>query len=298
MRLKRRKRGSFVKLTGCALVLALTIAVVGPEIGRTFAAEDQTKADQEVPVSSSTQVENVFTVEEATNSTEPQTGSAEVVNTFTVSDSNSSVEITPSNPQDVPVEFEVQEEASQQSASANVDFDFTVQEYIQITTDQTDPNNPDDINVAIEANDVSPNNFASESAEFDVSSNSATGFGVYVYAGEEGATELKSTTVGNASVIAPIAGNLTPDQFTANTWGYNVTLTEELATTSVLTFSPIMTATGNTLEPVYTTDFPSAGTKLTLTCGTKIDQSLPVDTYQTGVFVSAVAPLDALVPKN
>lgn len=296
MRLKRKKKGGLVKLTSCAVVLALTVAMVGPEISRTFAAEDDQKTAREVVGDKTAEVENTFTVEEAINNdTDPQTGSAEIENTFTVNDvENTVTEVQTPDPEEIPVEFQVENHFSEQEDSVDVDFDFTVQEYIQITADPADS----DIDVTMVADDVSPDNFTSASANFDVSSNNANGFGVYIYADEDSAQNLTSSAAGNSHSIAPISGtNLTADQFTANTWGYNVSLTADLTTTPVSTFSPIQSR-ANLTEPVFRSTGPSAGTKLTLTCGTKIDYTLPVDTYETDVYISAVAPFDSFINNN
>lgn len=179
--------------------------------------------------------------------------------------------------------FQVYKDPEAATDSATTDFSFEVQEFIQITTDAASGAIDVDMNVDNPTGGV----FTSNSADFTVAANNANGFGVYVYAPDDAKRNLSSADTNNTAKITPVAGdNVASSGFANNTWGYNVT-----AGTAATTFKPITTVDSS--SAVYTQQTPSAGTDLKLTCGTKVDASIPADTYSTDVVVSAVAPFSA-----
>lgn len=179
--------------------------------------------------------------------------------------------------------FNVYKDPEAVTDSATTDFSFEVQEFIQITTDSTSGTIDVDMNVDNPTGGV----FTSNSADFTVAANNANGFGVYVYAPDDAKRNLSSQDVNNTAKITPVSGSdVASSAFGDNTWGYNVT-----AGAAATTFKPITTVASS--SAVYTQQTPSAGTDLKLTCGTKVNASIPADTYSTDVVVSAVAPFTA-----
>lgn len=179
--------------------------------------------------------------------------------------------------------FQVYKDPEAATDSATTDFSFEVQEFIQITTDVASGAIDVDMNVDNPTGGV----FTSNSADFTVAANNANGFGVYVYAPDDAKRNLSSADTNNTAKITPVTGtNVASSGFANNTWGYNVT-----TGTAATTFKPITTVASS--SAAYTQQTPSAGTNLKLTCGTKVDASIPADTYSTDVVVSAVAPFSA-----
>lgn len=179
------------------------------------------------------------------------------------------------------------------STAENQDFDvqFNVKEYIQITAE----NDQIDVDVAVDA-PTEGGTFVSGSTNFNVQANNNSGFSVYVYAKDEASRNLTSQDVANNASIKPIsgavaAGNVQTTAFAANSWGYDVTA----VTQSAQEYVPIQTAVNS--SPAFSSS-KAAGLDLKLTCGTKVDTSLPADTYSTSVTVSAVAPPNVLVSLN
>lgn len=284
MRLQKKRRGGFVKLASCGTIVALLAAVVCPEISRTFAAED---TESPAPVEQATDVEVNFGVTAAPDDGVEQTADDTFEAEYTVKQSQDSEEQTESTIFDT--EFEVQQRYDDFETRSEFEFDFNVQEYIELSTDSAEGN----LNISMNAEDVSADNFTSDSAGFTVSTNNSDGFGLYVYAENDSTRNLRSADVNNSRMIEPItlgeATSLPAADFGANTWGYNISLA---SATDVDGFLPVQ-ARDQISTPAFRFEGPTEGTDFKLTCGTKVDYTMPIDTYATDVFVSAIAPFDA-----
>jgi len=284
MRLQKKRRGGFVKLASCGIMVALLATVVCPEISRTFAAED---AETTPPPEDSAEFGVNFGVKSAPDDQTERTDEKSFETEYTVRaypDDEKKTDET-----NVDTEFKVQQKFDDFETQDKVEFDFDVQEYIELSTD-----NPDGtLDISMAANDVSADSFTSDSAGFSVSTNSTTGFGLYVYAENDSTRNLRSTDVNNSRMIEPItlgdASSLPAADFGANTWGYNISLA---SATEVDGYLPVQ-ARDQITAPAYRFNGPTDGTDFKLTCGTKIDYTMPIDTYATDMFVSAVAPFDA-----
>ncbi len=284
MRLQKKRRGGFVKLASCGVMVALLATVVCPEISRTFAAED---TETTPPPEGSAEFDVNFGVTAApdydTEKTDEQSFETEyTVKTYPDDDKKTAED-------NIDTEFKVQQNFNDFETRTEFEFDFDVQEYIELATDSPDGN----LDISMTADDVSADSFTSDSAGFSVSTNSSNGFGLYVYAENDSTRNLRSADVNNSHMIAPIdlggASSLPAADFGANTWGYNISLA---SATEVDGFLPVQ-ARDQITAPAYRFNGPTDGTDFKLTCGTKIDYTMPIDTYATDVYVSAVAPFDA-----
>lgn len=284
MRLQKKRRGGFVKLASCGVMVALLATVVCPEISRTFAAED---TETTPPPEDSAEFDVNFGVTAApdydTEKTDEQYFETEyTVKTYPDDDKKTAED-------NIDTEFKVQQNFNDFETRTEFEFDFDVQEYIELATDSPDGN----LDISMTADDVSADSFTSDSAGFSVSTNSSNGFGLYVYAENDSTRNLRSADVNNSHMIAPIdlggASSLPAANFGANTWGYNISLA---SATEIDGFLPVQ-ARDQITAPAYRFNGPTDGTDFKLTCGTKIDYTMPIDTYATDVYVSAVAPFDA-----
>lgn len=155
--------------------------------------------------------------------------------------------------------------------TSNLNVSFTVNPYIEISQ------NPQDVAVTA-ANPTSTGVTQTGSTPFAVRTNSSTGFDVYVSADNKLLSPADST---NPAAINPIAASNTAlASFSKNTWGYAVTANG----TNPTSYRSI----NDTTRAYYTTGFSSTATNLQLNFGTKVDDTLPSDTYSTTVKVSAV----------
>lgn len=176
--------------------------------------------------------------------------------------------------QNITVGFDVKDAATSgdytvKEGSLNVG--FTVNPYIEISQ------NPQDVSVTA-SNPTSTGTTQTGSTPFAVRTNSSSGFDVYVSADNNLLSPADSS---NPSAINPIAASNTAlASFGKNTWGYAVT-------TSGTNPTSYRSITDNT-KAYGTSTFSSSATNLQLNFGTKVDDTLPSDTYSTTVKVSAV----------
>ena len=136
-------------------------------------------------------------------------------------------------------------------------------------------------NVEIDVTPTADGAFQTGTASMNVSTNSASGYSVYMKTGN-GKNTL-SGTGSNTSTIGPVANNATQASFAKNSWGYNL--------------SPSSTSIGAGTQykpvPTTTTSAVTTGAGMTgtynLTFATKVGTDLPTDQYTNSVVVSAVA---------
>lgn len=284
MRLQKKRRGGFVKLASCGVIVALLATVVCPEISRTFAAEDTETTPQP---EDSAEFDVNFGVTAAPDYETERTDEQSFDTEYTVKTYPDDEERTAE--ENIETEFKVQQNFNDFETRTEFEFDFDVEQYIELSTDSPDGK----LDISMNAEDVSADNFTSDSAGFSVSTNSNDGFGLYVYAENDSTRNLRSADINNSRMIEPItlgeATSLPAADFGANTWGYNISLA---SATEVDGFLPVQ-ARDQISAPAYRFNGPTEGTDFKLTCGTKIDYTMPIDTYATDVFVSAVAPFDA-----
>lgn len=174
---------------------------------------------------------------------------------------------------DITVGFNVLEpQEGSELFKGNLNVSFTVNPYIEISQ------NPQDVAITA-ASPTSGGLTQTGSTPFAVRTNSSTGFDVYVEADN---TQLSpADSVANPAAINPIAtSNTALSAFGKNTWGYAVTASGTNAST-------YRTITDNT-KAYSKTGFSASATNLQLNFGTKVDDTLPSDTYSTTVKVSAV----------
>lgn len=153
----------------------------------------------------------------------------------------------------------------------NLNVSFTVNPYIEISQ------NPGNVAITAEA-PTTDGKTATGSTPFAVRTNSSSGFDVYVSATNK---QLSPTDASNPAAINPIdANNTALSAFGKNTWGYAVTNSGTAATNY---------RTINDSGKAYSkSSFSASATNLQLNFGTKVDDTLPSDTYSTTVTVSAV----------
>lgn len=284
MRLQKKRSGGFVKLASCGVMVALLATVVCPEISRTFAAED---TNENAPIEKTAEFDVNFGVTAAPDYDTPQTDEESFEAEYKVKAYPDDIEQTDEETFDT--EFKVQQNFSDFETRTSFDFDFDVQNYLELSTNSEEGT----LDISMDAQDVSADNFTSDSAGFSVATNSAGGFGLYVYSENDSTRNLRSSDINNSHMIEPItlgeASSLPAADFSANTWGYNISLA---SATEIDGFLP-MQARDQISAPAFRFEGPTDGTDFKLTYGTKIDYTMPVDDYETDVFVSAVAPFDA-----
>ncbi len=281
MRLNKKNRVGFVGPVSCVALLALVVLSMACPETLGAHAEDNTSGNN---CNGVTVGADVFCGETA-DPNDANAGTQEGNFGFTVTKGPEDVE---SN--EVEGDFGFKVDTMKPTTAENKEFDvkFDVKEYIQITAEN------DKIDVDVDVDTPTANGaFVSGSTNFNVQANNNSGFSVYVYAPNEAARNLRSADTSNAASIQPIAGdvaatNVQTNAFAANSWGYGVTP----ANKSAEKYSPIQTVENS--QPAFSSN-KAAGLDLKLTCGTKVDTSLPADTYSTSVTVSAVAPPNVLV---
>lgn len=287
MRLQK-KRSGFVKLASCGILVAVLTCTVGPEISKTFAKVDLEGNADRVPIEKSDNVDVDFKVTEAPDYETPRTDEDSFETEYTVKGYPDDELRTDEDTVDT--EFQVQQRFEDFETQTRVDFDFDVQTYLELDTETGD----NTLDVSMTADDVSEDSFTSDSAGFSVSTNSSNGFGLYVYSENDSTRNLRSADINNSHMIEPItlgeASSLPAADFGANTWGYNISLA---SATEVDGFLPVQSRDAVS-TPAYRFEGPTDKADFKLTYGTKIDYTMPIDTYATDVFVSAVAPFDAL----
>lgn len=118
------------------------------------------------------------------------------------------------------------------------------------------------------------------SSQLTVTTNSREGYSLYLSTtGDD--NNLHGQNKDNTAVISPIAKDTTAASFTSNSWGYRLNRANEDNL-----YQPVP-ATSDTVADSTTAG--NATTQYSLTFATKIDATLPTDTYYNSVLVSAVA---------
>lgn len=121
--------------------------------------------------------------------------------------------------------------------------------------------------------------FASNTAKLTVGTNNYNGYSVYVHSAGE-TTDLVSTDATNKRTVAPIAENVTLENFATNTWGYSLDAGEQKV------YRPVMVEVS---EAVVKTDGVAANDQYDLTFGVAVGSDLPMGTYSNSVVVSVIA---------
>ena len=124
------------------------------------------------------------------------------------------------------------------------------------------------------------------SATIGVTTTASAGYKLYLYAEDNSLKSLNpSTTQSIASASASSLNN-----FTNNTWGYN--LTE--GTTAGTTYSALPTANTTPTQTKDTSTTNSANDTYTLSLGAKVDSTIPSGTYTSTITVAVVAEPQAI----
>ena len=134
-------------------------------------------------------------------------------------------------------------------------------------------------NYVVDVTPTETGSFSSHTATVSVTTNNETGYSLYL------ATENGQSTLTNAegtAEVAPVSGTVTSANFTANTWGYN--LSKETATDST-TYQAVPTQND---DPAGGSETPVDGDSYNLTFGAFINTDLPGGAYTNQVVVSAV----------
>ena len=134
-------------------------------------------------------------------------------------------------------------------------------------------------NYVVDVTPTETGSFSSHTATVSVTTNNETGYSIYL------ATQNGQSTLTNAegtAEIAPVSGTVTSTNFTANTWGYN--LSKE-AVTDATTYQAVPTQND---DPAGGSETPVDGDSYNLTFGAFINTDLPGGAYTNQVVVSAV----------
>ena len=124
------------------------------------------------------------------------------------------------------------------------------------------------------------------SATIGVTTTASAGYKLYLYAKDNSLKSLNPNTT--QSITSASASSL--DNFTNNTWGYN--LTE--GTTAGATYSALPTTNTTPTQTKDTSDTNSANDTYTLSLGAKVDSTIPSGTYTSILAVAVVAEPRAL----
>ena len=119
------------------------------------------------------------------------------------------------------------------------------------------------------------------SATIGVTTTASAGYKLYLYAEDNSLKSLNSNTT--QSIASASASSL--DNFTNNTWGYN--LTE--GTTAGTTYSALPTTNTTPTQTKDTSTTNSANDTYTLSLGAKVDSTIPSGTYTSTLTISVVA---------
>ena len=119
------------------------------------------------------------------------------------------------------------------------------------------------------------------SAKIGVTTTASAGYKLYLYAEDNSLKSLNPSTT--QSIASASASSL--DNFTNNTWGYN--LTE--GTTAGTTYSALPTTNTTPTQTKDTSDTNSANDTYTLSLGAKVDSTIPSGTYTSTLTVAVVA---------
>ena len=119
------------------------------------------------------------------------------------------------------------------------------------------------------------------SATIGVTTTASAGYKLYLYAKDNSLKSLNPNTT--QSIASASASSL--DNFTNNTWGYN--LTE--GTTAGTTYSALPTTNTTPTQTKDTSTTNSANDTYTLSLGAKVDSTIPSGTYTSTLTISVVA---------
>ena len=119
------------------------------------------------------------------------------------------------------------------------------------------------------------------SATIGVTTTASAGYKLYLYAEDNSLKSLNPNTT--QSITSASASSL--DNFTNNTWGYN--LTE--GTTAGTTYSALPTTNTTPTQTKDTSTTNSANDTYTLSLGAKVDSTIPSGTYTSTLTISVVA---------
>ena len=119
------------------------------------------------------------------------------------------------------------------------------------------------------------------SATIGVTTTASAGYKLYLYAKDNSLKSLNPSTT--QSIASASASSL--DNFTNNTWGYN--LTE--GTTAGTTYSALPTTNTTPTQTKDTSTTNSANDTYTLSLGAKVDSTIPSGTYTSILTVAVVA---------
>ena len=119
------------------------------------------------------------------------------------------------------------------------------------------------------------------SAKINVTTTASAGYKLYLYAEDNSLKSLNPNTT--QSITSASASSL--DNFTNNTWGYN--LTE--GTTAGTTYSALPTTNTTPTQTKDTSTTNSANDTYTLSLGAKVDSTIPSGTYTSTLTISVVA---------
>ena len=119
------------------------------------------------------------------------------------------------------------------------------------------------------------------SATIGVTTTASAGYKLYLYAEDNSLKSLNPNTT--QSITSASASSL--DNFTNNTWGYN--LTE--GTTAGTTYSALPTTNTTPIQTKDTSTTNSANDTYTLSLGAKVDSTIPSGTYASTLTISVVA---------
>ena len=138
-----------------------------------------------------------------------------------------------------------------------------------------------DDHVALDINPTSETKLSTVSSTIKVSTNNSSGYGIFL--GMQGNTNALISDDGTSSAqISAITSN---NNFTSNTWGYNLSK----GSTPGTDFSAVPITSTKLPEASTTAGAENATDTYTLTFGTAIDTTLPAGAYRNSVVLSAVA---------
>lgn len=144
------------------------------------------------------------------------------------------------------------------------------------------------ISVGVQSNvniDITPDlvseQFNSKTAKLSISTNSTSGYSVYMWT-VDGSTQLHSANVDEAAAINSITGQVSADEFSANSWGYRVTASDSL-------YNPVPTDSNISIIASDTASTNNETDSYDIEFGVNIDKTLPSGQYYNSVVFSAIA---------
>ena len=162
---------------------------------------------------------------------------------------------------------------------ATIKTNVTVQPVLGLTTKTN--------NYVVDITPTETGSFNSYTSTVSVTTNNETGYSLYLTTANGQAT--LANTEGTAT-INPVSGTVPAANFTANTWGYNLSKNPVSSST---TYQAVPTQNG---DPAGGSETPVDGDNYNLTFGAFINTDLPGGAYTNQVVVSAIVN-PAYVPK-